>query len=51
MKLLRKRKKFGRCCIKGHGCDCTVSKEIQSKPYTRVQEKKEIEEELKYETH
>lgn len=47
-KLLRKRKQFGRCRIKGHGVNlfCEVCSDIQDTPFTRAQEKKEIIKEI-----
>lgn len=46
MKLLRARKKFGRCNCKGHGNRCEVSREIQSIPISRATEKAEARKEI-----
>jgi len=42
-KLLRRRKKFGRCHVQGHGqrMFCEVCSDIQGTPFTREQEKRE----------
>jgi hypothetical protein len=32
---------FGRCTVQGHGCNCEVSDEIQSKSITRAKEKEQ----------
>jgi len=47
-KLMRKRKKFGRCSVKGHGdnCYCEVCQEIQSQSFTRAEEKREVRKEI-----
>ena len=47
-KLLRSRKQFGRCSVEGHGqnCHCEVNQEIQSKPFTRAQDKRELKKEI-----
>lgn len=44
-KLLRNKKKFGRCPM--HGGNCCVGKEIQSEPITRSKEKSDIQKEIK----
>lgn len=46
-KLLRKKKKFGRCRVPGHGSNCEVAHEIQSVPVTRSQDKLDIKKEIK----
>lgn len=56
-KLLRSRKQFGRCRVCGHGSNniagykkglvCEVVADIQTTPFTRAQEKREIEKEIK----
>ena len=43
-KLMRKRKKFGRCCVAGHS-DCHVTQEIQH-PLDRHADKEDFLEEL-----
>ena len=54
-KLLRSRKKFGRCSVPGHGQNhfgtdhrhrCEVVAEIQDTPFTRAQDKKEAKQEI-----
>ena len=55
-KLLRSRKQFGRCSVAGHGSShvvgykhglvCEVVADIQTTPFTRAQEKREIKEEI-----
>ena len=47
-KLLRKRKQFGRCGVKGHGQNayCEVMSEIQETAFTRAQEVKESKSEI-----
>ena len=55
-KLLRSRKQFGRCSVAGHGSDnisghkkgivCEVVADIQGTPFTRAQEKREVEKEI-----
>jgi len=55
-KLLRSRKQFGRCSVDGHGSDnvagykkglvCEVVADIQTTPFTRAQEKREVKEEI-----
>lgn len=51
MKMLRSRKKFGRCRVEGHGsnCYCEVCQEIQSQPMTRHQEKREVAQDIRHE--
>lgn len=48
-KLLRARKKFGRCTVEGHGqnCNCEVNQEIQNTPRKRAQDKQEFKKEIK----
>ena len=42
-KMLRGRKKFGRCSVQGHGdnCFCEVCDEIQGTAFTRTNDKRE----------
>jgi hypothetical protein len=40
-KLMRKRKKFGRCACAGHGGSCSVSRDIQSIPSGRSADRRE----------
>lgn len=47
-RMLRKRKQFGRCSVKGHGanCFCEVCEDIQGTPFTRAQEKRELKKDI-----
>lgn len=40
-KLMRKRKKFGRCACPGHGDSCEVSRDIQSTPCGRAADRRD----------
>ena len=46
--MLRKRKKFGRCPVQGHGDNyfCEVCDEIQNTEFSRAEEKREVEKEI-----
>jgi len=46
-KLMRKRKKFGRCCCAGHGGSCQVSRDIQSTPCGRSVDRRETRKALR----
>ena len=50
-KMLRSRKRFGRCKVEGHGdnCFCEVCEEIQGTEFTRTQDKREWKKEVKEE--
>lgn len=41
-KLMRARKRFGRCACKGHGSCCEVSREIQAQAECRSTDRREI---------
>jgi hypothetical protein len=47
-KMLRDKKRFGRCKVQGHGQHyfCEVCQEIQSDPYTRHRDKVEAKKEI-----
>jgi hypothetical protein len=48
MKMLRSRKKFGRCSLEGtYHSFCEVTQEIQSQPMTRAKENAETEREIR----
>lgn len=49
-KMLRAKKQFGRCDVKGHGDKCEVSHDIQTIPMTRSQDKREWKQEVKNDT-
>lgn len=46
MKMLRARKQFCRCRFQGHGDKCILTKELQSIPMTRPEEKLEVIKEI-----
>ena len=45
VKMLRKRKQFGRCQVEGHSY-CEVVDDIQTTPFTRAQDKRESKTEI-----
>jgi len=49
MKMLRRIKKFGRCRVPKHGSTCEPSREIQTQPITRTEDKRTWKKELNLE--
>jgi hypothetical protein len=47
--MLAKSKRYGRCSCKGHGCNCIVAEEVQSREFKRSTEKRLVKNEIERE--